>query len=140
MKRAEAVELGVIVIAGATCALALRGRAFEMALGGWIAYGAILLLAQGLVRDLLGVATRRLAGRRAGGDRIRMKCLCAESSVGLLFGLVGLTLFFVGLGGSVRLGAGQAIGIGVAILFVGFVIKNYVITVRRVADHSLIDV
>ncbi|MEM7264188.1 MAG: hypothetical protein AAF488_19540 [Planctomycetota bacterium] len=143
MKRADQIEWLLIVGTVVAAGVATSGRTFELAFGAWVAYGAVLLLTQGLIRDLWKMAARRSAARRQPapeGERLKLRCLCAESSFGLLFGVLGATLFFVGVGGSVELSAAMLTTVGAAVLAFGWFIKNYVLVIRRVEDHSLIDV
>ncbi len=139
MKRADQVELSLIAAAVGVFALLTRDRVFEMSFGAWVGYGAVLLLAQGLVRDVTTIVRRRLAARTETGERVKMRCLCAESSFGLLFGVLGATLFFTGIGDVTRLSSAVISAWVVGILLFGLFIKNYVIVVRRVTDHSLIE-
>lgn len=134
MTRAEKIELGLIALAVAGAWFATPGLRWTPAVGTLLGYSAALLLGQGLIRDVAKLVARRVAE----GQRQRIACLCAESSVGLGLLLVGATLTLLGLTEGVRVShVGFVAGVAV-VLVLGFVAKDYVITVRREKDHARI--
>lgn len=129
------VELALIVVAVAGCWLATSGLRWELSLGKLLAYSAALLLGQGLARDVLRILLRP----RAGSTR-RIKCLCGESSLGLVLLIAGLGLLFLGIRDQVVLGRLGLSGLVAGVLVTGFVAKDYILVIRRETDHATIRV
>lgn len=135
---AEKAELALIPAGLGVLALAVPAAlAWEVRSGALIAYGAAALFLQGLVRDLARLALRK--GPPPGRTRLG-PCLCAESSIGLVALLAGLSLLLLGLDAAVVVGKAGLVGGLAAILALGFVAKDYVFTVKRVEDHAMIEV
>lgn len=93
---------------------------------------AALLLGQGLVRDLVRLARRR---KETAAAR-RIVCLCAESSVGLTLVVLAFAALFLGVDQPVVVSHGALQWAPALILGAGFVMKDYVVTVRRETDHA----
>jgi hypothetical protein len=133
MTTLEKAELGIIALVGAgTAAFA---SAWTASVGQVIGIAAAVILAQGLVRDVVKLVVKRRAMAGEAGPR-RIVCLCAESTVGLLLVCVSTALVFSGLDQPVHLGH-LLLSFGVpGLLLFGFVAKDYVISVRRETDHA----
>jgi hypothetical protein len=132
-RRARAQRLEVALCALLVLGVGLLAPSWELPLGRLVAYSAVVLLGQGLVRDLA-----RLVARRRTAPTERLLCLCAESSIGVLLVLVGIGLTLAGSDRPVPLSRG-ALTAGVAgLLLVGFVAKDWAIVLRRVEDHGTI--
>jgi hypothetical protein len=136
---AEIIELGSIpLVTGLAAWLAPRpGLALEI--GEWLAGGALLLLGQGLVRDLWLLREARQA--KPVPAPVHASCLCVESALGLTSVLAGIGLVGFGRGSLVRLSPDLLAG-GVAVIMVaGFLLKDFVVTwspwgIRREKDHA----
>ena len=107
----------------------------SLALGDLVLGGAVVLLLQGLVRDLRRVAT---APREASTREI--SCVCVESTVGVAAIVAGLSLTLGWRAGALRL-APEALPIGfAAVVLFGTAVRNIVfdwraLRLRREADH-----
>lgn len=138
MTRAERLELALIpVAAAATWAMGARLPAAP-GVGALLLVGAVLLLLQGLLRDLWLLWRRRTAP--TAGQPRRMACLCLESTLGSTGVLAGLVVLGSGLPWRIALpGWGWGLLVG-AVLALGFAIKDLVIALRplrvvRDPDH-----
>lgn len=131
LTRLEKVELALIpVVAAAAFALAGSVR-WAPRFGALIGYSAALLLAQGLIRDVA-----RMLLFRAPGEKRKIACLCAESTVGLLLVLVALGLTLLGIEDTIALGRAPLAGLILGLLVFGFIAKDYVIIIRKEKDHA----
>jgi hypothetical protein len=134
MTRAERIELGLMAMTVAVVAWSTPDLRWTPAVGALIGYGAALLLAQGLVRDVAKLVQRRVAS----AQRQRIACLCAESSVGIGLLTIAIGLTLAGITEPVTISRGVLVaGVAVVLIF-GFVAKDYVITIRREKDHARI--
>lgn len=131
--RLQRLELVLIALGlGATWALG-DGLSWSPRCGALAGYAAAVLLGQGLLRDLLRLAL----GGRVPVTR-RMRCLCAESTLGLVLLVAGAALLLLGLEEPVQVDRARLVG-GLAGLFgLGFVAKDYVLVIRREEDHGSI--
>ena len=102
----------------------------------WVfGYAAVVILGQGLLRDVARLMLRR--GPKP--EATKLACLCAESSL-------GLTLLLLGAGGLTLLGVTQTVHLTplrlsltlLGLLTVGYVAKDYVLVLKRVEDHASI--
>lgn len=138
MTRAERLELALIPLAAAA-AWGMAARLPDApGLGDPLLAGAVLLLLQGLLRDLWLLWRRRTLAATA--QPRRMPCLCLESALGTTGVLAGLVVLGSGLPWRIALTAwGWGLLVG-AVLALGFAIKDLVIALRplrlvRDADH-----
>ncbi len=136
---AERVELALVALVVAAAAVAAPSSlAWSLPLGKLVAYAAVVLLAQGLVRDVARLVWRRARGAAAPAVTQRALCLCAESSVGLILVTSGVLLSLVGVEQRVVLGrAPLALGL-LGLFMFGFVAKDWVLVLRRVEDHATV--
>lgn len=126
MTRAEWIEIAVIT-ATAIASLALPLHMIsDFTPGEILLYLSALLLAQGLVRDLVMLLQHRSAAQ--GGVFQDSKCLCLESAVGVTGVVVGASLFVSANFDSVDVGVFGVAGAVALTLAVGFLIKDLVIT------------
>jgi hypothetical protein len=108
----------------------------SLAVGDLVLAGAVVLLLQGLVRDLWRTAT----ARKEASTR-EISCVCVESTVGLTAIVAGLLLTLAWRAGSVRLPL-AALPMGfAAVLIFGTAVRNIVfdwraLRLRREADHG----
>lgn len=135
LRRRERVELALIALALPALWFAARDLSWSPRFGALVAYCAALFLGQGLLRDLARLA---LEGRKTATQK--MLCMCAETSVGVVALLAGLSLLGLGLEERVTLTANRLTALVGALLAFGFVAKDYVLVLRRVEDHGTISV
>jgi len=138
MTNGERIELVLISLAAATAwTLAARLPAAP-GLGTLLLAGAVLLLLQGLLRDLWLLWRHR--PRPPAGQPRRMACLCLESTLGSTGVLAGLVVLGSGMPWRLALPAwGWGLLVG-GVLALGFAIKDVVIALRplrlvRDPDH-----
>ncbi|WP_374554604.1 hypothetical protein [Thermomonas sp.] len=138
MTHAERTELALIPVA-AVAAWAMAARLPTAPdVGTLLLVGAVLLLLQGLLRDLWLLWRRRTAP--PAGQPRRMACLCLESTLGSTGVLAGLVVLGNGLPWRLALPAwGWGLLVG-GVLALGFAIKDLVIALRplrlvRDPDH-----
>ncbi|WP_330946160.1 hypothetical protein [Thermomonas sp. LB-4] len=138
MTRAERLELALIPLAAAAAWGVAARLPDAPGLGDLLLAGAVLLLLQGLLRDLWLLWRRRALAAEA--QPRRMPCLCLESALGATGVLAGLV--FLGSGQAWRMAMpdwGWSLLVAV-VLALGFAIKDLVIALRplrlaREADH-----
>lgn len=136
---AERVELALVALLVAAAAVATPSSlAWSLSLGKLVAYSAVVLLAQGLVRDVARLTWRRARGAAAPAVTERAPCLCAESSVGLILVTSGVLLSLAGVDERVVVGrTSLAVGL-LGLLLFGFLAKDWVLVLRRVEDHATV--
>jgi len=79
---------------------------------------------------------RIILTRAKAGEKRRIACLCAESTVGLTLVILGIALTLAGVSDSVEIGrVGLTAGVAGVLAF-GFVAKDYVISIRKEKDHA----
>ena len=135
---AERTELALIPLAAAVAWAMAAHLPAAPGLGTLLLAGAVLLLLQGLLRDLWLLSRRRTAP--PAGQPRRMACLCLESTLGSTGVLAGLVVLGSGLPWRIALPAwGWGLLAG-GVLALGFAIKDLVIALHplrlvRDADH-----
>ena len=95
-------------------------------------YMAAVVLGQGLVRDV----TRLLLAGRPKATRT-LRCLCAESTLGLM-------LLVLGAGGLTCLGITEHVRLDgirlpltlLGVLSLGLLLKDYAVSIHRIEDHG----
>ena len=138
MTHAERTELALIPVAAATTWTLAARLPTAPGVGTLLLVGAVLLLLQGLLRDLWLLWRRRTAP--PAGQPRRMACLCLESTLGSTGVLAGLVVLGSGLPWRLALPAwGWGLLVG-GVLALGFAIKDVVIALRplrvvRDPDH-----
>jgi hypothetical protein len=133
-RRRDTIEAVAIVLALAVAALATGELWTSLPLGRALATAGAVILAQGLVRDAV-----RLATRDPSAPRQRLRCLCAESAVGPVLVVGGILLLLAGIDAPVGLDRPRVVGALAVLLTFGFVAKDWVIVLKRVEDHGGID-
>jgi hypothetical protein len=134
LRTAERVELVLGAVALTAVAVATGGLEWSLSLGTLVCYAAIVILGQGLVRDL----ARLLLRPGPPAKRERLLCLCAESTVGIGLVAAGTALLLVGSTAPLVIDRVELV-LGLAgLLAFGFVSKDYVLILRRVEDHGAI--
>jgi|GEM_PF-734141 len=134
----EKIELAAIPALGLGFWLAAPLLPQRVSLGALLLTAAVLLLLQGLVRDIALLARRKRDASAAPGKAAR--CLCIESAVGIIAVAAGLILLGTGIGLSVGLPAWAWAALATSVTGTGFAMKDYVLTlspwrIRREADH-----
>lgn len=135
MRTFEWSELGLIVLSSGVLWLSTPDLSWTLSYGTLLCYAAGLILSQGLIRDLSLIVKRRLKGE-AKAEGARLKCLCAESSLGILVILLGSAMLFLGIEKSVTLSRWALTATVFGIMILGFLIKDYVVIVRKEKDHQ----
>jgi hypothetical protein len=138
-RRADGIEIAVAAAAVVGARLAL-GASVTLAAGELVAGVAALLLVQGLVRDVVGLAARR----RPVGPARRVVCLCAESSVGVVLLVAAALLTATPVVSSITVGPDALTALAAGTLALGFTLKRWVVRrdprtllrLEREADHA----
>lgn len=140
MKPREKIELGLIPVVVAGVGLAGRWLPASLGTGSLVVLACLMWLVQGGLRDLWLLYL--LKSQPAPAPR-RLACMCLESSVGLTGVVVGVILALCHLGGSVALSPARWMLLTAAVLTLGFLAKDLVISwrplgVRRDPEHHSI--
>jgi len=135
VRRGE-VLVGIMWWAAALGVALHPGRVWMLSISDVFRGAGILLLAQGLVRDLLLLAVQ--CPRPPQAAPRRMLCLCVESSVGSA--LIAICIVLAGLGMHEQVGLSKAVvlGGGAALWSFGYLTRDLVLQVQRSPDHRSI--
>jgi hypothetical protein len=141
MKTREKIELSLIPVAVAATGLAGRWLPAQLGTGELLVIACLIWLVQGGLRDLWLLYL--LKSRPATAPRRKLACMCLESSVGLTGVVLGVVLALCGVGGHIMLNPGRWMLLAAAVLALGFLAKDLVISwrplgVRRDPDHHSI--
>jgi hypothetical protein len=141
MKTREKIELGLIPVVVAAVGLAGRLLPAQPGTGELLVFAGLAWLVQGGLRDLWLLYLMK--SRPATAPRRKLACMCLESSAGLTGVVLGVVLAIGGIGGQVTLNAGRWMLLAVAVLTLGFLAKDFVVSwrplgVRRDPDHHTI--
>lgn len=141
MKTREKIELPLIPVVVVIVGLCARSLPVELGVGELLVIACLAWLVQGGLRDLWLLYL--VKSRSATEPRHKLACMCFESSVGLTGVVLGVVLALCGLGGRVTLTAGRWMLLTAAVLTLGFLAKDLVISwrplgVRRDPDHHTI--
>ena len=130
------IESVLILVVVAATWLWWGERVWSLELRIAFGYAAAVILGQGLIRDLVRL---RLSGRPQATRTLR--CLCAESTLGLgllLLGAGGLTC--LGITERVHLDGARLPLTLLSVLVLGLLIKDYAVSIHRIQDHGEIRV
>ncbi|MEO6875763.1 MAG: hypothetical protein ABI222_13175 [Opitutaceae bacterium] len=141
MKTREKIELGLIPVVVAAVGLAARGLPTQLPTGEVLVIACLAWLVQGGVRDLWLLYL--IKSRPATAPQRKLACMCLESSVGLTGLVLGIGLAVGGLGGHVTFTPARWMLLTAAVLTMGFLAKDLIISwrplgVRRDPDHHTI--
>ena len=131
----EKGELLAIPLALAVLYALTREMSWSPRFGALVAYCSALFLGQGLVRDVVRLV---LEGRKKA--TVKLLCMCAETTIGVVALVAGLTVLGIGIKDTVTLGGLGVTALAGGILAFGFVAKDYVLVLRKVTDHGGISV
>ena len=133
MTLAEKLELTLIPELGGLCWISAAWLPPSVAVGRLLMWAAALLLAQGLLRDLWLLSRADQQRRRedestdADAGNSVARCLCLESTLGILTILLGILLSGSTLDISLAMTASSWSGLVVATLSLGFLLRDWVI-------------
>ena len=138
MTTAEKVEIGVIPIVGLVLWLMTASLPSQISIGSLLLGSSVLLLLQGLIRDLW-LISKQNHQTQAGQPQTAM-CMCVESTAGVTGVVAALIILGSGIDSQLPVGSWIWGAFAVAVLSVGFVIKDFVFEfrpfrIRREKDH-----
>ena len=138
MTTAERIELTLIPLVGVAVWLIAARLPAQIGIGSLLLAASVLLLLQGLIRDLWLLFKRRQDSQT--GARREALCMCVESTVGVTGIVAGLIV--LGSAADSNLFVSRALWsiLAVAVLVIGFAIKDFVFEwrpfrIRRDKDH-----
>jgi len=139
---AEVAVGGAWWVSAGYCAWA-HGPVWMLSISDLFRGAGVLLLAQGLLRDL-GLLAIQARSRRAAAPAVaaaapqRMRCLCVESTLGSA--LIGICIVLAALGMHERVGLSAAVVLGgcASLWSVGYLSRDLVLQVHREPDHRMI--
>lgn len=140
MKTREKIELGLIPVIVVSVGLCARAFPTELGIGELLVIACLAWLVQGGIRDLWLL---HLIKSRPAAEPRRLACMCFESGVGLTGVVIGVGLALSGSGGRITLNPTRWMLLAAAVLALGFLAKDLVISwrpfgVRRDPDHHTI--
>ncbi len=143
MTKREQYEIVLIVIFVSIVSVFSFYLPDQVRLGRIVLYCAILLLFQGLLRDLsiYFYLFKSKKADQAQQPKITAQCLCLESGIGVSGVIIGLLLFFFVNDWVVSIVQWQWVGLLMSVLIVGYLIKDWVFywksfQFRREPDHA----
>jgi len=142
MTRREKVELLMIALAIAASVLFRAHLPHRMATGDLVLCASVLLLIQGLLRDLWIKYAPRTDGELSPQPvPKRIICVCMESTVGVVGVIGGLTLIGAGISNTVVLESWFWTILVAGVTIFGFLIKDLILdwktkSIRREKNHQ----
>ena len=138
MTTAEKIELALIPVAGVLVWLIAARLPAQIGTGSLLLAASVLLLLQGLIRDLWLLFKRRQQSQA--GPRQEALCMCVESTVGVTGVVAGLIVLGSAADSTVFLSEMLWSFLAVTVLAIGFAIKDFVFEwrpfrIRRDKDH-----
>ena len=138
MTPTEKVELALIAVAGVASWFAAGWLPADISVGALLLGASVLLLGQGMVRDLW-LLSRRKKGEQQDARREAL-CMCVESTVGATGVVAGLVILGSAIDSALSTSSLLVSTLAVGVLVVGFAIKDLVLDfrpfrVRREKDH-----
>lgn len=124
MTNTEEIELALIPLLGLSLWLSAAALPNQISIGPLLLGMAAFLLLQSLIRDLWLLANQR--GKQPDLQR-KIRCMCAESTVGITGIIMGIVLLGAGIHFSVPMPNWCWSILVMAIMSIGFVMKDYVI-------------
>ena len=138
MSTAEKVELGLILIVGLVLWLSAASLPGHISNGSLLLGSSVLLLLQGLIRDLWLLSRRNRQAQSAQPQQAT--CMCVESTLGVTGVVAGLIILGSSIDSQLSVDGWVWSFLAVAVLAVGFAIKDFVFElrpfrIRREKDH-----
>jgi len=138
MTAAERIELALIPLAGVLVWLTGGKLPGQIGVGSLLLASSVLLLLQGLIRDLWLLFKRHQQSRES--VRQEALCMCVESTVGVTGVVAGLVVLGSAADSTLVLSAMLWSISTAAVLLIGFAIKDFVFEwrpfrIRRDKDH-----
>ena len=138
MTTAERIELALIPLVGVAVWLIAARLPAQIGIGSLLLAASVLLLLQGLIRDLWLLFKRRQESQT--GLRQEALCMCVESTVGVTGVVAGLIVLGSAADSTLFVGRPLWSILAVAVLIIGFAIKDFVFEwrpfrIRRDKDH-----
>ena len=138
MTKAEISELFLIPLAGACAWLVGTWLPNSIGVGSLLLASSVLLLLQGLLRDIWLLFQRKTA--QQSGERQKLLCMCVESTVGVSGVVAGLVVLGSALDWPVPMTPWLWGLLAIAVLILGFAVKDLIFEfrpfrVRRDKDH-----
>lgn len=124
MTTAEKIELALIPLLGMCSWLIASEFPMHMNIGQLLLAISAFLLLQSLIRDLWLLANQR--GKQPDLQR-KIRCMCAESTIGLTGIIMGIVLLGSGIDFSLPMSNLSWSILVMAIMSLGFIMKDYVI-------------
>lgn len=138
MTTAEKIEVTLIPLAGASIWLAREWLPSDIGIGSLLLASSVLLLFQGLVRDLWLLFKRKRDTQS--GIRPEVLCMCVESTVGVTGVVVGIIILGSAINRPMPMRSWIWSFLAVAVLTIGFAIKDFIFEwrpfrIRRDKNH-----
>jgi hypothetical protein len=139
MTTAEKIEVTLIPLVGATIWLMGEWLPTSMGIGSLLLASSMLLLFQGLLRDLWLLFKQKRDTQS--GTRQELLCMCVESTVGVTGVVAGIIIFGSAIKWPVPMSSGIWSLLALAVLAMGFAIKDLIFEwrpfrIRRDKNHS----
>jgi hypothetical protein len=138
MTTAEKIEVTLIPLAGVAILLMGEWLPTAIGIGSLLLASSVLLLFQGLLRDLWLLFKRKRDTQS--GKRQEILCMCVESTIGVTGVVAGLVIFGSAINRPVLMSPWIWILLVVAVLTIGFAIKDFIFEwrpfrIRRDKNH-----
>jgi hypothetical protein len=138
MTTAEEIEVTLIPFVGAAIWLMGKWLPTDIGIGSLLIASSVLLLFQGLLRDLWLLSKRKRDTQF--GERQEALCMCVESTVGVTGVVAGLIVLGSAINWPVPMSPWIWSVLAVAIFIIGFAIKDFIFEwrpfrIRRDKDH-----
>lgn len=138
MTTAEKIEVTLIPLAGAAIWLMGKWLPIYIGIGLLLLASSVLLLFQGLLRDLWLLSKRKRDTQS--GVRRKLLCMCVESTVGMTGVVAGLIILGSAINWPVAMCPWIWSLLAIAVLIIGFAIKDFIFEwrpfrIRRDKNH-----
>ena len=138
MTTAEKIELALIPVASVLVWFISERLPAQIGIGSLLLAASVLLLLQGLIRDVWLLSKRRQQSHS--GPRQEALCMCVESTVGVTGVVAGLIVLGSAADSTLFVSPMLWCILAVTVLAIGFAIKDFVFEwrpfrIRRDKDH-----